>query len=79
LRDGNLYAYVLEFQVVPEGLAADLMAHSLGGIFYQEAVEIAALLTGADSSYLLTSGHDLLSKGADVEISHNMCGTDALR
>jgi hypothetical protein len=68
LRDGNLYAYVLEVQVVPEGVATDLMAHSLGGIFYQEAVEITALLTRVDSFYSLTSGRDLLSKGTDVKI-----------
>jgi hypothetical protein len=67
-RDGNLCAYVVEVQVIPEGLATDLMAHSLGGIFYQEAVEITALLTRAAPFYSLTSGRDLLSKGTDVEI-----------
>jgi hypothetical protein len=68
IRDGNLYAYVLEVQVVRERLATDLMAHSLGGIFYQEAIEINALLTRAAPFYSLTSGQDLLSKGTDIEI-----------
>jgi hypothetical protein len=68
LRDGNLYAFVLEVQVILEGVSIDLMARALGGIFYQEAVEIVALLSRADSFYLLKTRQDLLSKGTDVEI-----------
>jgi hypothetical protein len=68
LRDGNLYAYVVEVQVLPDGLAMDLMCYSLGGIFYQEAVQIVALLIRADPFHSLTTGQQLISEGTDVEI-----------
>jgi hypothetical protein len=68
-RDGNLYAYILEVQVLPDGLASDLMCYSLGGVFYQDAVEITHLHIRADPFHSLTTGQHLISKGVDVDIS----------
>jgi hypothetical protein len=63
-----LYAFCFEVQVIPDGVAYDGLLNSQGGIFYQEAVGIVALLVEAEPLGMMTSGQDLLSKGIDVKI-----------
>jgi hypothetical protein len=66
--DGNLYAFFVEVQVVPEGVASDSMRNSYGGIFYQEAVVIVFVFCRADTLGVLKRGDDNPSKGTDVKI-----------
>jgi hypothetical protein len=68
IGDGNLYAFCLEVQVVLEGVSRDGMRNSLGGIFYQEAVQIVAVLVESETLGMMTGGQDNLSKGTDVKI-----------
>jgi hypothetical protein len=68
IGDGLTCYFWYEVKVIPEGVSYDGFLNSFGGVFYQEAVELAALMIRAEPMARMTSGRDQVSKGLDVAI-----------
>jgi hypothetical protein len=68
IGDGLVCNFCFKVQVIPEGVSYDGFLHALGGVFYQAAVEIVALLIRAEPMAKMVSGRDQVSTGMGVKI-----------
>jgi hypothetical protein len=68
IGDGLVCNFCFKVQVILEGVSYDGFSHALGGVFYQAAVEIVALLIRAEPMAKMVSGRDQVSTGMGVKI-----------
>jgi hypothetical protein len=61
IGDGCMYYLVLEAQVLQTGISTDKLQHSLGGIFYQEALTITHLLAKCVPISTMAAGQEYAS------------------